>query len=215
MRLNNIKQLFLGASDPGNHITTCKKNKKLLLAIFAALILVAAIIGIVVHNSVNSIHKSNVDFPQSHVIIRTSCNITLYPELCFSAIASETDAADRVSSQRDRVVYKLAVQHNYFTVEKLSAKKGLTEREKTALHDCLETSDETLDELEKTLIDLRENPNKKSFTKHANDLKTLISAAITNQVTCLDGFYNDGNKEIKEALQDGHVHMCSNALAMI
>ncbi|KAI4306826.1 hypothetical protein L6164_030071 [Bauhinia variegata] len=102
--------------------------------------------------------------------------------------------------------------------EKLSAKKGLTEREKTALHDCLDTSDETLDELQKTLIDLREYPNKKSLTQHANDLKTPISASITNQVTCLDGFYDDGNKEIREALQDGQVHvehMCSDALAMI
>ncbi|KAI4329043.1 hypothetical protein L6164_021349 [Bauhinia variegata] len=213
----------LRTSDLGNNISMCKKNKKLLLALLAALLLVAAIIGIVVHNSVNSIHNSNVDFPQSHAIIRSSCSITLYPELCFSAITSEPDAATRVSSQRDVIELSInitirAVQHNYFTVEKLSAKKGLSDREKTALHDCLETSDETLDELQKTLIDLREYPNKKSLIQHANDLKTLISAAITNQVTCLDGFYDDDNKEIREALQDGQVHaehMCSNALAMI
>ncbi|CAN1827808.1 Pectinesterase 3 [Linum perenne] len=89
----------------------------------------------------------------------------------------------------------------------------------TALHDCLETIDETLDELHVALRDLNEYPNKKPLTQHAADLKTLLSAAMTNQETCLDGFSHDGaDKRVRGALLQGQVHvehMCSNSLAMI
>lgn len=112
-----------------------------------------------------------------------------------------------------------AVEHNYFTVEKLLTRKSLTKREKTALHDCLETIDETLDELKEAQNDLVLYPSKKTLYQHADDLKTLISSAITNQVTCLDGFSHDNaDKEVRKVLEEGQVHvehMCSNALAMI
>ncbi|KAJ0008266.1 hypothetical protein Pint_29455 [Pistacia integerrima] len=132
--------------------------------------------------------------------------------------------AQKVTSQKDVIELSLnltttTVEHNYFTVEKLLAtRKKLTKREKTALHDCLETIDETLDELRKAKEDLQEYPNKKSLTQHADDLKTLLSAAMTNQETCLDGFsYEDADKKVRKALLKGEVHvekMCSNVLAM-
>jgi pectinesterase len=46
------------------------------------------------------------------------------------------------------------------------------------------------------LVDLNDYPNNKSLKKHADDLKTLLSSAITNQETCLDGFSHD-EKQIK------------------
>ncbi|TKY64193.1 Pectinesterase/pectinesterase inhibitor U1 [Spatholobus suberectus] len=134
-------------------------------------------------------------------------------------------ATHKVTTRRDVIELSLnvtarAVEHNYFTVRRLLiSKRGLTKREKTALHDCLETVDETLDELEQARRDLQLYPNRKTLYQHADDLKTLISAAITNQVTCLDGFsHQDADKRVREALEEGQVHvehMCSNALAMI
>ena len=54
--------------------------------------------------------------------------------------------------------------------------------------------------------DLHLYPTKKSLSQHADDLKTLISSAITNQETCLDGFSHDGgNKRIRQALLAGQV----------
>ncbi|KAF3451952.1 hypothetical protein FNV43_RR08048 [Rhamnella rubrinervis] len=112
-----------------------------------------------------------------------------------------------------------AVEHNFFTIKKLLKRKKLTKREKGALHDCLENIDETLDELHEAVEDLEEYPTKKSLIQHADDLKTLISSAITNQETCLDGFSHDGaDKEVRKVLIAGQLHvehMCSNALAMI
>lgn len=218
-----MKEFFTKISNSSNqNISNIpKKKKKIFLALFATLFLVAAVIGIVA--GVNSRQKSG-DNESHHAILKTSCSNTRYPELCFSAIASVPEASKKVTSQKDVIEMSLnltttTVEHNYFKIKKLIKRKNLTKREKTALHDCLETIDETLDELHEAVEDLQEYPNKKSLTQHADDLKTLMSAAMTNQETCLDGFsHDDADKHVRDALLDGQVHvekMCSNALAMI
>jgi pectinesterase len=184
------------------------------------LLLVTTIIAIVA--GVNS-HKSSKN-EGTHAILKSSCSSTLYPELCYSAVATVPGATSNLASQKDVIELSInlttkAVQHNFFTVEKLIATKKLTKREKTALHDCLEIIDETLDELHEALVDLNDYPNNKSLKKHADDLKTLLSSAITNQETCLDGFSHDeADKKVRKALLKGQIHvekMCSNVLAMI
>ncbi|XP_054781391.1 pectinesterase-like [Prosopis cineraria] len=224
--MSKLRHVFAGISDSGDH----SRNKKLFLALFSTLLLLVAAVAIIA--GVNSRQKSsgddslNFSTHPSHAIVKSACSSTLYPELCFSAISSEPGFTEKVSSHRDVIELSInitarAVEHNFFTVEKIMAtrKGSLTEREKTALHDCLETIDETLDELHTAREDLKVYPNKKTLYQHADDLKTLISAAITNQVTCLDGFSHDGaDKKIRKALEAGQVHvehMCSNALAMI
>ncbi|KDP40627.1 hypothetical protein JCGZ_24626 [Jatropha curcas] len=217
--MNQDKENLTGMQETSKRSISMKR-KKLFLSLFASLLIVATIIAIV--TGVNSNKKDNTS--QSHAILKSSCSSTRFPELCFSAVASVPGATANLASQKDVIELSInltttAVQHNFFTVEKLIATRKLTKREKTALHDCLETIDETLDELHKAAEDLEEYPNKKSLSQHADDLKTLLSSAITNQETCLDGFSHDeADKRIREALLDGQVHvekMCSNALAMI
>ncbi|XVF25296.1 hypothetical protein REPUB_Repub13aG0201300 [Reevesia pubescens] len=218
--MTGIKEHFTKISDSAKHISSTKKHKKIFLSVFASLLIVAAIIGIVA--GVNSRNETDTSH---HAIVKSACSSTLYPDLCFSEIALAPSASTKkVTSQKDVIELSLnitttAVGQNYFKIKKLLAKKGLTEREKTALHDCLETIDETLDELYQAVEDLHKYPNKKSLTQHADDLKTLMSAAMTNQETCLDGFYyEEADKKIRKTLIAGERYvekMCSNALAMI
>ncbi|XP_057504265.1 pectinesterase-like [Actinidia eriantha] len=220
--MTHIKDIFAGMSDSGNRISLSKKSKKLFLALFASLLLIAAVIGIVA--GVNKPNKNTIKSTTAHAIVKSSCSITMYPDLCYSAMASVPGMSEKVSSPKDVILASLnltttAVEHNYVTVKKLIKRKSLTEREKTALQDCLETIDETLDELHKVEDDLNEYPKKKSLTQHADDLITLMSAAMTNQETCLDGFsHNGADKRVRKALAAGEIYvekMCSNALAMI
>lgn len=222
--MTRVKEILTKISDSTklNISSTKKHKKKLFLSVFASLVIVSAIIGIV--SGVNSRNSDEeTDKSSHHAIIKSACSSTLYPDLCFSAVTTKAPAK-KVTSQKDVIELSLnitttAVEHNYFKIEKLLAKKGLTKREKTALHDCLETIDETLDELHEAVEDLHKYPNQKSLVQHADDLKTLMSAAMTNQETCLDGFSHDGaDKEIRKALIKGEKYvekMCSNALAMI
>ncbi|KAK4764034.1 hypothetical protein SAY87_013472 [Trapa incisa] len=222
--MDRIKRLYAGDSADG---ATKRKRKLLLVALFSTLFIAVAVIGIAA--SVRSSHENPITVRrllQSHATIQSACSSTFYPDLCFSAVAFSTEAAGRISSNKDVIEASLnltmaAVQHNFFAVKKLIADQGgsFTKREKTALHDCLETIDETLDELHEAVEDLHLYPKKKSLQQHADDLKTLLSSAITNQETCLDGFSHDSaDKKVRKALLAGQVHvekMCSNALAMI
>ncbi|KAA8541573.1 hypothetical protein F0562_022725 [Nyssa sinensis] len=224
--MTHIKEFFAGMSDSGKHISLSGRRKKLFLAIFACFLLVAAVIGIVV--GVNSRNNDSgsaiIENSATHTIVKSSCSSTLYPDLCYSAVAAVPQVSKKVSNQKDVILVSLnqtvtAIEHSYFRIEKLTARKGLTKREKIALHDCLEMIDETLDELHKAMEDLKEYPSKKSLREQADDLKTLLSSAITNQETCLDGFSQDkADKQVREVLLDGEVlveKMCSNSLAMI
>ncbi|KAK6118731.1 hypothetical protein DH2020_047536 [Rehmannia glutinosa] len=218
----------------GNSISGEKTNrKKLYLSLLASILLVAAIIGVIAgakSRNENSNHISSIKISPAHAIARSSCSSTLYPELCYSAIADSLDGGGgdkKVSSSKDVIVLSLnvtiaAVQRNYFAIQKLlvDGEGNLTAREKTALHDCLETIDETLDELHTAVSDLEVYPFKKSLRAHADDLKTLLSSAITNQETCLDGFSHSKNdKHEREVFVGGHVlrveKLCSNSLAML
>ncbi|KAJ4886592.1 Pectinesterase/pectinesterase inhibitor 3 [Raphanus sativus] len=172
-----------------------KKNKKLvLLSAAVALLLVAAVTGIAAGASKANGNRKRPLSPSSHAVLRSACSSTLYYDLCVSAVA--ISGGVKLTSQKDVIEASLnltttAVEHNYFTVKKLiKNRKGLTPREKTALHDCLETIDETLDELHEALEDLQMYPNKKTLREHA----------------------------VRKVLLKGQVHvehMCSNALAMI
>ncbi|XAR49828.1 Pectinesterase [Bertholletia excelsa] len=227
--MTNVEEFSAGMSNSGSHISfsKSKKKKNLFLTLLASILLIAAVIGVVagVKSRKNNSGDESIGASASHAIIRSSCSITSYPELCFSAIASVPEMSNKVSSQKDVIMMSLnltttTVEHNYFKVKKiLDTRKTLTKREKTALHDCLEMIDETLDELKTAEEDLNAYPRKKSLTQHADDLKTLISSAITNQETCLDGFsHEDADKQVRDLLIDAEVHvekMCSNALAMI
>ncbi|MFS7953933.1 putative pectinesterase [Helianthus anomalus] len=133
----------------------------------------------------------------AHALVKTSCDNTVYPELCYSTIPSHHEVTKKEKSQKDVIelvvnITKTAVEKNYFQIKKVSTRKGLTPREIGALHDCLEMVAETLEELTEVEKDLEEYHTKKSLQQHANDLKTLMSSTITDQETCLDRFSHGG-----------------------
>ncbi|KAF5793484.1 putative pectinesterase [Helianthus annuus] len=211
-------------------MTQIKARKKLLLTAFASILLVSALIGIVIGVKSRNSSGSDESHPQSmtastsHAIVKSSCDSTFYPELCYSTITSHPEVTKKVKSQKDVIelavnITKTAVEKNYFQIKKMSTRKGLTPREIGALHDCLEMVAETLEELTEVEKDLEEYHTKKSLQQHANDLKTLMSSTITDQETCLDGFSHGGaDKKVRKELEKGQVKvekMCSNALAMI
>lgn len=115
--------------------------------------------------------------------VRSKCAMTLYPELCETTISTAVGSSSKEAIEASVNITIGAVGDNYRRVKKLlKTENSLTKREKIALHDCLETGEETLRELYEVVEDVNEYPNKKSLSRYADDLKTLLSSAITNQV---------------------------------
>ncbi|ERM96002.1 pectinesterase [Amborella trichopoda] len=193
---------------------------KTLIALLLLVAIVALISTVATHKSRH--HKAQPE-PAFHAVVKSACSSTLYPELCFSSLSAFPAAAEKASSQKDVIEAALnlsitAGEHAYFKLKKLYGRKDVLEAEHTALHDCLELVDETLDELRKTDEELELYPSKKSISDHASDLKTLLSGAMTNQETCLDGFSHIKGGGVRKIISGGCVYvekLISNALAMI
>ncbi|KAI9181737.1 hypothetical protein LWI28_018085 [Acer negundo] len=161
--------------------------------------------------------------PHIHVskhlqIAHSTCEGTLYPDLCVSTIASLPDLASKsvpqlISVTVNRTVSELRASTTNCTG--IRKQRGdLDKLEKMALNDCLELFNESIAELKSALSDLS---SKKSPARHYHDLQTLFSAAMTNQYTCLDGFaYSKGNvrESIKNSMYNISRHV-SNSLVML
>ncbi|XP_059294690.1 pectinesterase [Lycium ferocissimum] len=164
-------------------------------------------------NTVHHIHvHKNIQLAQSH------CQDTLYPQLCVSTLSVIPDLAQKSISQI------ISSTINVTVAEVKASAKNCTEiredlpelepYEKRALEDCVQLLDNTIIELKTTLSDLSK---KKSRTQNYNDLQTLLSAAMTNQATCLDGLARSKKnlrRYVQESLHTIARHV-SNCLAML
>ncbi|KAG9134965.1 hypothetical protein Leryth_001230 [Lithospermum erythrorhizon] len=181
-----------------------------LLALFATLLPMIAI------SHENTINKT------PHNIINSTCSSTLYPDLCISSLtASSPSPKSNITTVMGVVMAALnhtiaTIKLNKITIKKITLKKSLTVREKIALKDCLETADDSLDELKRVELKLQNYPSK---NYSPDDVLILLSAAMTNQETCIDGFSHDkGDRKIRSFFLNEQLHtfrLCSNVLAMI
>ncbi|EYU29496.1 hypothetical protein ABFS82_12G132500 [Erythranthe guttata] len=205
------------------------RRKFILLSALSSLLLVAVVsVAAVQSHKHASIHGAGVaKYSVSHYsVVKSTCSVTLYPELCIWTIQEAAPAASMKSS-RDVLITALnytiyTVERNYFTVKKVGStrSKSLTAREKGALHDCLEVIDDTLEELRDTEMELKDYGYKNyTIADHKEKIMSLLSAAQTNQESCLDGFsHYNADKVVRKVLLAGQKHvfkLVSNVLAII
>ncbi|KAE8009448.1 hypothetical protein FH972_005885 [Carpinus fangiana] len=198
-----------------------RKRSKLLFTLLP----ISAIVLILL-SSITHLKKSpkTTDIPLIHFhkhiqVAHSTCQGTLYPDLCVSTLSSFPDLATKSVPR----IISATVNHTVYEVKASSSNctgirgklRNLDPLQKRALDDCLELFDDTIAELQKTLSDL--SPKKVAVSKNYHDLQTLLSAAMTNQYTCLDGFaYSKGNVRdiIKNSLYNISQHV-SNSLVML
>ncbi|KAJ0491971.1 putative pectinesterase [Helianthus annuus] len=212
------KQLFAG-------VANSSKNKKIFI-VFASILLVAAEIRIVagVNSKTTNTQSNNIRASAAHTIVKSSCSVTLHPDLCYSTLSSVPNMTEKVTSLNDVIELaiektKERVQKNHLVIKTLEARTNLTTREKFALHDCQEMLDDTLEELDEVIGFLKTYPTKKGYRRQVDDMITYMSTTITNQDTCIDGFsHGKHERQLRESLIDVEINaqkMCSNVLALI
>ncbi|KAG8376269.1 hypothetical protein BUALT_Bualt09G0045700 [Buddleja alternifolia] len=205
----------------------------ILLSLFSAILLSPFL-----NNPSSSSHSTNhhnqppLTPPSLNSFTKKACSQTLYSSLCHSTLSTTTTnnftnilefvinrTAKHVSGTRNSVV-------SHFTNQDLNT------QEQNALQDCMEMLDQTLYELQQAIHELVSYSNHHSTSSSYGNIKTLLSAAMTNENTCINGFsdlevlnLDNINKNVNN-IQKGHrehiqnlltpiSHMISNSLALI
>lgn len=154
--------------------------------------------------------------------IKTSCNSTIYPALCYKSLSSyaSTIKTDSVKLCNKALTVNLKAARKTSALVKSMAKKGgLSPVEKAVIKDCNEQIVDCDDELSKAsnaLDNLRDALNKED---QMADIKTWVSAAMTDEDTCMDEFEENNVREsVKNKIKKSIVDLgkiTSNSLALI
>uniref|UniRef100_A0A6N2KZC2 Pectinesterase n=1 Tax=Salix viminalis TaxID=40686 RepID=A0A6N2KZC2_SALVM len=156
-----------------HNLSISKKNKKLILAIFASFLLVATIIAIV--TGVNP-HKKSTQNDAVHAILDSS---TFSKSAFLLQVNRSIDAAE---------------SNNYTLSKKLATDKKLDDPQNTAIENCRKNNERIVSDLQAVFA---ANVDTK-MTQAAQDVQTKFSSCLTNENSCWDGFSH--SKEDKKAL---------------
>ncbi|KAB5563645.1 hypothetical protein DKX38_003699 [Salix brachista] len=180
-----------------------KKNKRLILSIFASFLLVATIIAISM--GINS-HKNSTKTAAAHALLVTSGNSGDPHAAILNSINTTIDA----------------IKSKKIDVDKILATKKPKKKQKNALNGCLQNYNSNLADLDKVWGELKSNPDNQLLQQpaYAASLTTQVSSCKTNQDSCIDGFSHSLLSRILRELlfpskQDNVGMMCSTALTSI
>ncbi|KAK7310109.1 hypothetical protein RJT34_07385 [Clitoria ternatea] len=154
--------------------------------------------------------------------IRTSCNTTLYPELCFSSLSRYATVVQRSPAHLARVAVAVALAKAHRTAAYLSCQTTAIEDDSgAAVRDCFDNMDDAVGEIRGSLHQLRRlGPESEpgSVRFGVSNVQTWMSAALTDEETCTDGFEGVAEGTVKRDVCD-RVTMVkkftSNALALV
>ncbi|KAJ8532681.1 hypothetical protein K7X08_015570 [Anisodus acutangulus] len=157
--------------------------------------------------------------------IRSSCKTTLYPDTCYHSLNHYATAIQQDPGRLARV----AVGVSLAKVKRMSAllsnlardaDYGAQPRAVAALHDCFSVLGDAVDQIRDSLSQMRKlGGTGESLRYQMNNVQTWMSAALTNEDTCTDGFEDVSDDEpFKSDVCDraGKVkEVTSNALALV
>ncbi|KAG0474895.1 hypothetical protein HPP92_014581 [Vanilla planifolia] len=153
--------------------------------------------------------------------ITVKCNTTEFPHLCVSSLSSYAtfigDSNIRMADAALNVALRTA-RSTSAGMARLSAGGAMSPREANAVRDCVEVLTDGVDHLRDSLrsMDRLRGPD---ILNVLNDVQTWVSAALTDDTTCMDGFAGRAtNGRAESAMRNGLVmlaRLTSNALALI
>ncbi|KAK9756928.1 hypothetical protein RND81_01G130300 [Saponaria officinalis] len=164
------------------------------------------------HNHLH-IHR-NLAIAESH------CDGTLYHDLCVDTLSAipnlhKKSMAEVLCHTLNVTEDEVRSSESNVTGLECANKDALSPLQKHGLADCHELLQRTMDEL-RTVY--REMTSQCGPARHFTDMVTFLSAAMTYQYTCLDGFAVGSNRTIRQFIQPGLFnisHHVSNSLVML
>ncbi|XP_050252670.1 pectinesterase inhibitor 4-like [Quercus robur] len=139
------------------------------------------------HNALATTSYSNQTYG---AYITKACNSTTYPRECYKSLlpyAFKIKANPQKLRKVSLSVTLNAVHNASSMVSKLLKQNGLTHIEAATIKDCIVNIKDSIDELKQSLGEMNLLSGlDKEF--HIANIKTWLSAALTDENTCMDGF---------------------------
>ncbi|KAI3730673.1 hypothetical protein L1987_61845 [Smallanthus sonchifolius] len=155
--------------------------------------------------------------------IRTCCETTRYPETCFTTLSNYSGSIQHDPYRLAMVAIHVALQNathmaNY--VSNISLQVGSSNTtESAAINDCSSVFGDAVDQIHKSQIEMRRlGWTGESLRFQLSNVQTWMSAALTNEDTCMDGFEGVAADDVKADVCDRVVavkEVTSNALALV
>ncbi|WCJ32659.1 Plant invertase/pectin methylesterase inhibitor superfamily protein [Euphorbia peplus] len=159
--------------------------------------------------------------------LKTACNTTTYPKLCYNSLSPYTSIIKTNDLTLSSVALNISLQCATTTsslVYFVSKQQGLSKIEAQVIQDCLDEIGDSIDELKQSLDGLRSlnvNGSASGLRFEVSNVQTWVSAAITDEDTCLDGF-DESRVKVRGLVKDkirkvvlNLARVTSNALALI
>ncbi|KAK6926377.1 Pectinesterase inhibitor domain [Dillenia turbinata] len=156
--------------------------------------------------------------------IKASCKVTRYPAVCVQSLAvyATTIQQSRKELAHTALAVSLArAQSMKQFVTKLTKFRGLKHREYEAIKDCAEEISDTIDRISNSVQELKSmgTGSGQDFSWHMSNVETWVSAALTDENTCFDGFAGQAmDGRIKNSVRARVINVAqvtSNALALV
>ncbi|XP_050215978.1 putative pectinesterase/pectinesterase inhibitor 45 [Mercurialis annua] len=206
-----------------------KRVTIVVVSLFALLIIIAAGVFAIIssnnhkQNQKNEPSKSSESAkPESsqasgiQSIIQSVCNATTYKDACHSSLKKAVEDQPSSSAQ-PKDILKLAIKSTNDELSKVFEKaktlKFDSPREKAAFEDCTELIGDAKEELEKSVFGA--GGKMEELVKNEGDLNNWLSAVMSYQQTCIDGFPEGKLKSDMEKMFNSSKELTSNSLAMV
>ncbi|KAL3641931.1 Condensin-2 complex subunit H2 [Castilleja foliolosa] len=186
-------------------------KKKVAVAGLASILLVAAVVAV----AVSATHKNGDSVTTSTKAVDAVCSPTDYKDTCKKSLANANTTDPR---ELIEVAFKAAIDDIAGVVKESALLKEAAKDKSTkdAFNVCEEVLGTAVDDLKRSVEKVSELDASK-MTEFVEDLKTWLSAVVTNQETCIDAFENttgDTGEKMKTLLKTAK-EMSSNGLAMV
>lgn len=209
-----------------------KSRKRLIIIVVSSIVLLAviigAVIGVVVHKRNNKSPSDAVPPPEltPATSLKAVCSVTQYPASCFSSIS----ALEMGNTTDPEVLFKLSLRVAMNELSKLKdyPDKLIQSIKDTTLQDalkvCATVFDDAVDRLNDSISSMAVGEGEQILSlAKMNDLKTWLSATITDQETCLDALQElNTTKHFNQTLVDqvktateNSTEFVSNSLAIV
>ncbi|CAL5323019.1 hypothetical protein CsSME_00001495 [Camellia sinensis var. sinensis] len=137
--------------------------------------------------STTTTNQANTNF------ISAACNTTTYPPLCFKTFSPYAAVVQtnpwKLSNAALNVTLR-AAKSTSTLLSKLALQNGLTPRDVAVIKACIENIKSSIDELNQSIQAMGALGSSSDKLFQMDSIKTWMSAAITDETTCTDGFYD-------------------------